>query len=76
MIDGLMMPHLFGYAHYLALNNFPPNPFATALTAELHLLNNCPQSATEYLRMLLRKRAGILEVLTPIIPVFKAAMDG
>jgi hypothetical protein len=26
--------------------------------------------------MLVRQRAGILEVLTPIIRVFKAAMDG
>jgi hypothetical protein len=25
--------------------------------------------------MVIRQRAGILEVLTPIIPVFKAALD-
>ena len=77
MIDGFMMPRMFRYLHYLALNNFPsPHPSATAPTAASHLLNNCPQSAAVYLRMVGRQCAVILEVLTPVKLSINAAMDG
>lgn len=77
MIDGFMMPHMFRYPQYLALNNFPsPHPSVTAPTVAHHLLNNCPQSATVYLRMVGRQCAVILEVLTPGKLDINAAMDG